>query len=74
MKGGLSMNGWALLGLFLILYSVSVFFITFKKPEGIWNMAKIRFFRKVLGEKGTVLSFYIIAAIVAVIGIWLLLR
>lgn len=68
------MNGWALLGLFLILYSVSVFFITFKKPEGIWNMAKIRFFRKVLGEKGTVLSFYIIAAIVAVIGIWLLLR
>lgn len=74
MKGGLGMNGWALLGLFLILYSVSVFFITFKKPEGIWNMAKIRFFRKVLGEKGTVLSFYIIAAIVAVIGIWLLLR
>lgn len=68
------MNGWALLGLFLILYSVSVFFITFKKPEGIWNMAKIRFFRKILGEKGTVLSFYIIAAIVAVIGIWLLLR
>lgn len=68
------MNGWALLGLFLILYSVSVFFITLKKPEGIWNMAKIRFFRKVLGEKGTVLSFYIIAAIVAVIGIWLLLR
>lgn len=74
MKGGLGMNGWALLGLFLILYSVSVFFITFKKPEGIWNMAKIRFFRKILGEKGTVLSFYIIAAIVAVIGIWLLLR
>ena len=55
MKGGLGMNGWALLGLFLILYSVSVFFITLKKPEGIWNMAKIRFFRKVLGEKGTVL-------------------
>lgn len=68
------MNGWALLGLFLILYSVAVFFITLKKPEGIWNMAKIRFFRKVLGEKGTVLSFYIIAAIVAVIGIWLLIK
>lgn len=68
------MNGWALLGLFLILYSVAVFFITLKKPEGIWNMAKIRFFRKVLGEKGTVLFFYIIAAIVAVIGIWLLIK
>lgn len=68
------MNGWALLGLFLILYSMAVFFITFKKPEGIWNMAKIRFFRKVLGEKGTVLFFYIIASVVAVIGIWLLIR
>lgn len=68
------MNGWALLGLFLILYSVAVFFITFKKPEGIWNMAKIRFYRKILGDKGTVLFFNIIAVIVAVIGVWLLIK
>jgi hypothetical protein len=68
------MNGWALLGLILILYSGAVVFITLKKPENIWDMAKIKLFRKVLGEKGTVIFFYIFAAIAAGIGIWLLVK
>ncbi len=68
------MNGWALLGLLLIIYSVTVVFITVKKPENIWEMAKIKMFRKVLGEKGTKIFFYIFAAIAAVIGIWLLIK
>jgi hypothetical protein len=68
------MNGWALLGLLLIIYSVTVVFITVKKPENIWEMAKIKMFRKVLGEKGTEIFFYIFAAIAAVIGIWLLIK
>ena len=68
------MNGWALLGLLLIIYSVTVVFITVKKPKNIWEMAKIKMFRKVLGEKGTEIFFYIFAAIAAVIGIWLLFK
>jgi hypothetical protein len=68
------MNGWALIGLLLIIYSVTVVFITVKKPGNIWEMAKIKMFRKVLGEKGSEIFFYIFAAIAAVIGIWLLIK
>lgn len=68
------MNGLALLGIFLILYSGVVVFIAAKKPEGFWNMAKIRMFRKVLGDSGTVIFFYIFAAASLGIGVWLLLR
>ena len=68
------MNGWALLGLFLILYSVAVVFITLKKPENIWNMPKIKMFRKSLGEKGTKIFFSIFAAIAGGVGIWLLIK
>ena len=68
------MNGLALLGIFLIIYAVAVVFITLKKPDSIWNMAKIRMFRKVLGEKGTVVFFYIFAVAAAVVGIWLMIR
>lgn len=35
------MDGLALLGILLIVYSAAVAYITFKKPEGIWNMSKI---------------------------------
>lgn len=34
------MDGLALLGLLLIAYAAAVIFITVKKPEQIWNMAK----------------------------------
>lgn len=66
------MNGLALLGLFLVVYAVAVVAIAVKKPPSIWNMAKIRFFRKFLGEQGTVIFFYVFAAIAAVVGVWLL--
>jgi hypothetical protein len=68
------MNGLALLGIVLIIYAAFVIFITIKKPEGIWNMAKIRMFRKLLGEQGTVIFFYVFAIVAAVVGVWLLLR
>lgn len=68
------MNGLALLGILLIIYASGVFFITMKKPESIWNMVKIRMFRKVLGEVGTVILFYIIAIIAAAVGIWLMIK
>ena len=66
--------GWALLGLFLILYAVLIVYITVKKPTAIWEMAKIKFFIKILGERGTVVFFYIFALIAGVVGIWLLAK
>ncbi|MBO1264220.1 hypothetical protein J3A84_04070 [Proteiniclasticum sp. SCR006] len=66
------MDGLALLGLLLIVYAAAVIFITVKKPEQIWNMAKIRMFRKLLGEKGTEIFFYVFALAAAGFGIWLL--
>lgn len=68
------MDGLALLGIFLILYSAVVVFIAAKKPEKIWDMAKIRLFRKLLGEQGTVIFFYVLAVTTAVVGIWLMMK
>ena len=68
------MNGLALLGLLLILYAVVVVVLAIKKPKSIWEMGKIQFFRKAFGESGTVIFFYIIAAIALGFGIWLLVR
>ncbi|MDK9710180.1 hypothetical protein [Acidaminobacter sp.] len=68
------MDGLALLGIFLILYSVAVVWIAAKKPEKIWNMAKIRLFRKLLGEQGTVIFFYVFAVIAAAVGVWLMAK
>lgn len=67
-------NGLALLGILLILYAIAVVVITAMKPPKIWNMAKIKMFRKVLGEKGTIFFFYLFAVIAAVIGSWLMLK
>ena len=68
------MNGLALLGLILILYSILVVVIAIKKPKSIWEMGKIKMFIKLLGEKGTVIFFYVFAAISLGFGIWLLVR
>ncbi|NCC78597.1 MAG: hypothetical protein EOM07_03250 [Clostridia bacterium] len=68
------MDGLALLGLLLIAYAAAVIFITVKKPEQIWNMAKIKMFRKLLGEKGTEIFFYLFALAAAGFGIWLLVN
>lgn len=40
------MDGLALLGILLLLYAGMVFFITFKKPEKIWNISKIKAFKR----------------------------
>jgi hypothetical protein len=68
------MNGLALLGLFLILYAIVVVVLAVKKPKSIWEMGKIQWFIKVLGDKGTVIFFYIFAAVALGFGIWLLVR
>lgn len=68
------MDGMALLGILAFLYAGLVFYITYKKPDKIWNMAKIRMFKKVLGEKGTVILFYIIGLLAVLLGIWLMTK
>lgn len=68
------MDGLALLGLILILYAGAVVYIALKKPEAIWNMAKIRMFRKILGDRVTEIFFYLFALASAGFGIWLLIN
>lgn len=65
------MNAWPLLGLLLLAYAGLVVWITVKKPPKIWGMAKIRGFIKVMGEKGTVIFFYVWAGLAVAVAIWL---
>ena len=68
------MNGWALLGIVLILYAAFVVFAAVKRPPAIWDMAKIKLFRKLLGDKGTVVMFFVFGAVALGFGVWLLVR
>lgn len=65
------MNIYPLLGLLAIAYALFVIYVAVKKPSSIWNMAKIRGFKKVLGKKGTVIFFIIWGILFIGIGIWL---
>lgn len=65
------MKLWAILA---ILYAGIVVVIAVLKPEKIWNMKKIEFFKKILGDTGTEIFFYIWALIFLVLGIWLFTR
>ena len=65
------MNINALLGIIAIAYAALVVWIALKKPTALWEMGKIKMFRKVLGEKGTVIFFYIWAAIALGLAVWL---
>ena len=68
------MNYLALLGILALVYAVAVIFIAFKKPTAIWKMKKIEGFKRVLGEKGTVIFFYIWGLAFIALGIWLLFK
>lgn len=62
-----------LVALVLFAYAAFVIYIAAtKKPEKVWDMAKIRAFRKVLGEQGTVIFFYIWAVAFVVLGVLLM--
>ncbi len=66
------MNWYPLLGLLALAYAGLVFYLAAaKKPAVIWNMAKIQMFIKVLGEKGTIIFFYVWAVAFLGLGIWL---
>lgn len=61
-----------ILAIILILYGVMVFYITIAKPKSIWQMGKIQLFIKVLGEKRTVIFFYIFGSAALAYGIYIL--
>ncbi len=61
-------------GILAVIYAVAVVVIAVLKPEKIWNMKKIELFKKVLGDRGTEIFFYIWAVIFLVLGIWLFTR
>ncbi len=66
------MNWGPILGILAFAYAGLVVWIAVKKPTSMWEMAKIKMFRKVLGDKGTVIFFYIWAVIFVGLGIWAL--
>ncbi|OHW63273.1 hypothetical protein EUAN_01370 [Andreesenia angusta] len=66
------MNVRAFIGVLLLFYGALVVFLTLNKPKVIWNMKKIKLFEKLLGERGTVVFFYVFAAVSIAAGIWLL--
>ncbi len=68
------MNTNALIGIVLLIYAGAVIGITITRPPKLWNIAKIKWFRDKLGEKGTVIFFFIWAALFAGIGFYLLLK
>ncbi|NBI07982.1 hypothetical protein [Senegalia massiliensis] len=65
------MNIYPLLGLLAIVYALFVLYIAIKKPNSIWNMTKIKLFKKLLGEKGTVTFFVIWGILFIGLGVWL---
>ena len=65
------MNLW---GVLAVVYAVAVVVIAVVKPEKIWNMKKIVWFKKLLGDKGTEIFFYIWALLFLVLGIWLIVN
>lgn len=65
------MNLW---GILAIVYAAAVVVIAVVKPEKIWSMKKIELFKKVLGDRGTEIFFYVWALLFLVLGVWLVAR
>ena len=65
------MNWNPLLGILAVAYAAIVVFIAAKKPKSMWEMGKIKWFRKTMGEQGTVIFFYIWAAAFMGLALWL---
>lgn len=62
------------LAVFLIAYALFVVVVAVVKPQAIWDMKKILWFRKHMGEKGTEVFFYVWSFLFLAVGIWLLTR
>ena len=66
------MNWYPLLGLLALAYAaLCAYLAATKKPKAIWDMGKVQWFVKVLGEKGAMIFFYAWGVVFAGLGIWL---
>lgn len=65
------MKVWAIV---CILYAAIVVALAVLKPKAIWEMKKIQFFIKYLGDRGTEIFFYVWALAFLVLGVWLLTK
>ncbi len=61
-------------GLVLILYAFFVIYITIKRPKSIWQMKKIKIFINLIGERGTVILFFVWSALVLSVAVFLLTK
>lgn len=68
------MNWFALLGVLLVAYAGFVCYVTFKKPDAIWEMGKVKGFQKVLGEAGTTALFLLFGLGLGGLGVWLIIK
>ena len=59
-------------GLVLILYAFFVIYITIKRPKSIWQKKKIKTFINLIGERGTVILFFVWSALVLAVAVFLL--
>ena len=65
------MNVYPLIGIVLIAYALLVLYIAFARPVKIWDMSKIKLFRKYLTDKGTIAFFLIWALGFIGLGVWM---
>jgi hypothetical protein len=63
--------GLVILGVFCMLWAVATSYIALAKPEKMWKMGKIQGFVQMLGETGATILFLVLAAGMAVLGVWL---
>ena len=68
------MNWLALLGVLAAGYGVFALYVAWKRPEKIWDMGKVKAFRKSLGENGTSILFTCTAIALLVLGIYLIIK
>lgn len=62
------------LGFVLIAYGAVTLYVALLKPKWVWELGKIEGFVQLLGEKGTVVLFSVVALAAAGAGLWFLLR
>lgn len=65
------MKLYPLLAVLVWAYAGFVVYVAATRVPAIWNMKKIEMFKKLLGEKGTVIFFYIWSVAFTALGIWL---
>ncbi len=66
------MKSTTLGGLLLIFYALIVIYITIKRPKSIWQKKKIKIFINLIGERGTVILFFVWSALVLALAVFLL--